>query len=89
VPFGEEHGELVVTIGRKLEEDEPFLGAFDLLVPPVGGRDRPGYLAAGREARRDSRPGQLHRLGPRVGGRLHLEVFALAAVAGVASRHAT
>lgn len=89
MPLGEERGELVVTIGRQLEEDEPLLGAFELVVPPVRGRDRPGYLAAGREARGDGRPGQLHGLRPRVGGRLYLQVLAVLPVASVASRHAT
>jgi len=30
VPLGQERGEFIVAIGRRLEEDEPFLGALQL-----------------------------------------------------------
>jgi amidase len=89
VPFGEERGELIVAIGRRLEEDEPFLGALELVIPPVRGRDGPRDLAAGGQPRLDGRPGEFHRLGPRVRGRLYLQVFGALGVASVASRHAT
>jgi len=89
VPFGEKGGEFLVAIGRQLQEHEPFLGALKFIVPPVRGRDRPGDLTARRQACLDGRLGQLHRLGPRIGRRLNLHVFAARAVTSVAYRHGT
>jgi hypothetical protein len=85
----EERGQFLVSVRRQLEEDEPFLGALDLVVPPVRGRDRPGDLAAGGQAGSHRRAGQFHRLGTRVGGRLHLQVAAALGPASAVSRHGT
>ena len=85
----QELGESLVTVGGQLEEDEPFLGALELVVPPVRGRDRAGDLAARGEARLDRRLGQPHRFGPGVSRRLHLQVLAAVKAACVGSCHAT
>jgi broad specificity phosphatase PhoE len=46
VPFGDEGGEVVVTVGRELEQHEPLLGPLQPVVPPVHGRNRAGHLRA-------------------------------------------
>src|SRR6202034_3681132 len=89
VLLDQERGQLLVPVGRELEEDEPLLGPLDLVVPPVGGGDRARYLAAGGQPRRDRRPRQLHRLGPRVGRRLYLQIFAGRRAVSTVYRHAT
>lgn len=77
VPFGDEGGEFVVAVGRQLEEHEPLLGALQRVVPPVHRRHRPGHLRARGQPGFDRGAGELHRLGARIGRRLHLEVLRL------------
>jgi hypothetical protein len=77
VPFGDEGGEFVVAVGRELEQHEPFLGALKTVVPPVHGRHRTGHLRTRSQPGFDRGVGELHRLGPRIGRRLHLEVLNL------------
>jgi hypothetical protein len=89
VPFGQERGQRLVAVGGELEEDKPLFRPLDLVVPPVGGRDRAGDLAARGEPRLDRGPGQLHRLDARVGRCLHLDILAALAAACVGSCHAT
>jgi probable phosphoglycerate mutase len=46
VAFGDEGGEIVVAVGRELEQHQPLLGALQPVVPPVHGRDRASHLRA-------------------------------------------
>jgi hypothetical protein len=77
MPFGDEGGEFVVPVGRELEKHEPLLSPFKTAVPPVHRRHRAGHLRARGQPGFDRGAGELHRLGPRIGRRLHLEVLNL------------
>jgi hypothetical protein len=77
MPFGQELGQGIESICRQLQHDQPLFGLLQAILPPVGAGDGTGDLGARGEPPLDSGLRQLHRLGPRVGGGLHLKELRL------------
>ncbi len=77
VPLGDEGGQVVVAVGGQLEQHQPLLGPLQPVVPPVHRRHRACHLRARGQPGLDRGAAEFHRLRPRVGRRLHLEVLRL------------
>jgi GNAT superfamily N-acetyltransferase len=74
VPFREEGGQFLIPVGGQLEQYEPLLRPLEPVVPPVRGRHRSSDLRARGQPGLYRGARELHRLGPRIGCRLYLEV---------------